>query len=148
MWNYVFFGKSLITVSALICFSPLWILWWQLRFNFFVKALSHWLQWYGFSPVWFLWCLIMTFFLLWKHYHNSCIDIVYHEWLFWWTLRCPLCAKSLVTFVAMIWAHCWRNMLVHTMLAYDNSMLTEFYCVLNDHTSLEKHCHKYCICMV
>ena len=49
------------------------------------------------------------------------------------TLRCPLGAKSLVTFAAMIWALCWRNMLVHTMLAYDNSILIEFYCLKRSH---------------
>ena len=138
MRNYVFLQKPYYSIFF-VMFShhcgffegnwDLFCLW---------KPLLHWLQWYGFSPVWILWCLIMT----------GCINIVYHEWLFWWTLRCLLGAKNLVKFAAIIWAHCWRNMLVHTMLAYDNSMLTEFYCVLNYHTSLEKHCYKYCIVMI
>ena len=133
-WQIMFFFcKSLITVSALINFLPIVDSLMATEIYFFVWKPCHTGCNDTVSPQCEFFDVYHAFFVLWKHYPTGCIDIVYHECDFLCTLRCPLGAKSLVTFAAMIWALCWRNMLVHTMLAYDNSILIEFYCLKRSH---------------
>ena len=49
--------KSLVTLAALVGFSPGCVFKCVVRTFFCEKALSHWLHWYGFSPVCVIRCI-------------------------------------------------------------------------------------------
>ena len=102
-----FQSQRLLTVGALICFSPVCVLWWSTRVFICAKDFPQWVHWYGFSPVCIFWCFTrVTFkskdFSQWVHWNgfssvslNNILDYLNSQKILQWFYFEIVCFKCI-----------------------------------------------------
>ena len=74
-------------------FSPVWVLWWELRSPLCLKLFPHSMHLYGFSPVWVLWWELRWLLWLKLFPHSMHLYGFSAVWVLWWETRLLLLLK-------------------------------------------------------